>query len=209
MLLKNLKPLNREDVGFYNLTLIASEGKEGGDMARLPVYVVISDVCDEAPYFDTSRYDSMVPKDTSVGYTIMTLHAEDLDLGSYGKVTYYIKSICTQKDVGETCIPSTEAEQLFNLDTETGDLVLQEELDCEKQAQYDITVEAVDGCSRSATATVAIQVEDGDDDKPTSRCVEHERTFENTENGNSPAIHFLTETLATCIILALYLIIPN
>ena len=179
VLLRNLKPLNREDVGFYNLTLIASEGKEGGDMAHLPVYVVITDVCDEAPDFGTSSYNPTVPEDTSVGHTIMTLHAEDLDLGSYGEVTYHIKSICTQKDVGETCILSTEAEQLFDLDMETGNLVLQEELDREEQAQYDIMVEAVDGCGRSATATVAIQVEDVNDNGPTIHYTGLERILEN------------------------------
>ena len=180
VLLRNLKPLNREDVGFYNLTLIASEGKEGGDMAHLPVYVVITDVCDETPDFGTSSYDPTVPEDTSVGHTIMTLHAEDLDSGSYGEVTYHIKSICAQKDVAETCIPSTEAEQLFDLDMETGNLVLQEELDREEQAQYDIMVEAVDGCGRSATATVAIQVEDVNDNDPTIHYTGLERILENT-----------------------------
>ena len=167
VLLRNIKPLNREERDMYFLTLVASEGKDDPDRATLPIVVKINDTCDEDPDFGTSGYSPLIAEDTRIGHTIMQLHAEDLDLGMYGMVTYHIKTVCTQKVVGDTCITLPEAEQLFDLDMETGNLVLQQELDREEQAQYDIVVEAVDGCGLSSTATVAIQVQDINDNEPT------------------------------------------
>ena len=163
--LKNMVPLNREERSSYDLVLIAAEGYEGGDNASLNIHVTINDICDVSPVFEMSQYTPSILEDADLNTTIVNVTALDMDTGTGGQVKYSIHEICAKASQDDLCRPYTDVPP-FVLDTESGTLVLTDTLDMESEVEFRITVQAVDGCSRSATATVAISVEDVNDNAP-------------------------------------------
>ena len=165
--LLNTVPFDREQQRYYSLVLIATEGNENPDSAVLNITVEVNDVCDESPTFPMSSYQPSVAENVR-NVTIVTVTAMDPDSIDADNIRYTINEICSRAMLTSTCIPITE--DLFVLDMETGVLTLQEELDREQFAEYEVSIHASDSCGRSATATVVISVEDENDNDPT---IEH------------------------------------
>ena len=162
--LRNRIPLDRENRSSYQLTLVASEGNSNADNATLIVDVMIAAVCDEPPEFITSRYTPSLPENSTMGTTIINTTATDLDLGVGGRLTYNIRDVCRKRTNREVCELSLS--HPFTLDTESGILTLDDELDRELYDEYQITINAMDSCRQSATAMVVIAVEDVNDKEP-------------------------------------------
>ena len=165
--LRNIIPLDRENRSSYQLTLVASEGNASPDTATLTVDVMIAAVCDEPPEFITSRYTPSLLENSTMGTTIINTTATDLDLGAGGRLTYHIHEVCRKRPNHEICDRLLDsASYPFTLDTESGILTLDDELDREMYDEYQITINAMDSCRQSATAMVVIAVEDVNDREP-------------------------------------------
>ncbi|KAM7412809.1 hypothetical protein PAMA_020270 [Pampus argenteus] len=147
--------LDRERQSSYNLTVTAN------DCARpLPlqftstthVKVVVEDVNDNAPWFVSARSVS-VPEDTALHSVVMTVHAEDADIGSNGEVLYYLNNT---------------SGGIFSIDNRNGKIYLEEELDREQLDILIITITTADkGSPRMATTiNLTINVEDANDHDP-------------------------------------------
>ena len=165
--LRNRVPLDREEQGFYQLTLIASEGNAHPNTANLTVNVIVMPICDESPSFITSQYFPSLPENSTVGTVVVNTTATDVDVGTGGHLSYSINMICGRETPEDPCvsIPSV-MDHPFTLDTESGVLTLDDELDREQLEKYRIVIDAVDSCGRSATAIVIISVEDVNDNAP-------------------------------------------
>ncbi|XP_008917709.2 cadherin-10 [Manacus vitellinus] len=72
------KPLDREISQWHNLSVIASEINNPKDTTRVPVYVRILDVNDNAPQFAVF-YDTFVCENARAGQLIQTISAVDKD----------------------------------------------------------------------------------------------------------------------------------
>ncbi len=164
--LKHSVPLDREMQECYRLTLEASEGRPNGDVANVTVNACILDSCDESPYFDVSYYQPSLPENSKINTTIANITAYDDDLGTGGQVQYFIDNVCSKSSPQSNCQDVSEPYP-FHLDMESGELVLDDELDREINPQFRVTVRAEDKCARTATATVEVTLEDVNDNPPT------------------------------------------
>lgn len=113
--------LDRETTAVFTLTVRASDGAvpEKVRYADGTVEVVISDVNDNAPSFNTSSIVTTAPENASIGDVIITLQAYDPDEGLNSEVRYSIKS---GNDVG-----------LFTLNSTTGELQVNASYDLDQE----------------------------------------------------------------------------
>ncbi|XP_051716060.1 protocadherin Fat 2 [Ctenopharyngodon idella] len=140
-------PLDRETFSRYDLTI------EARDQAKLDpqlfsfvdLVVVLEDINDNPPKFVPTVYRIKVPEDIPPGTVLLWVESFDLDLESGGRISYNLKN--------------SESGTFF-LDTSTGCLTLERELDFERQQSYNLTVRAVDhGKPRSLSSSCFIEVE--------------------------------------------------
>ncbi|XP_056106333.1 protocadherin Fat 2 [Rhinichthys klamathensis goyatoka] len=140
-------PLDRETFSRYDLTI------EARDQAKLDtqlfsiadLVVVLDDINDNPPKFVPTIYRIKVPEDVPPGTVLLWVESFDFDLESGGLISYNLKN--------------SEAGTFF-LDTSTGCLTLESELDFERQQSYNLTVRAVDhGKPRSLSSSCFIEVE--------------------------------------------------
>ncbi|KAG7464992.1 hypothetical protein MATL_G00171450 [Megalops atlanticus] len=107
--------------------------------------VVLKDINDNPPKFVPKVYRIQVPEDVPVGTVLLWVESFDLDLGAGGEISYNLKN--SENDA-------------FFLDTSTGCLTLEKELDFERKWLYNLTVRAVDhGQPRSLSSSCFIEVE--------------------------------------------------
>ncbi|KFO09801.1 Protocadherin-23, partial [Balearica regulorum gibbericeps] len=144
------KALDRETKSQYTFRAVASDSS-----AHLPrsstvrVVVHIDDVNDNDPVFLQNPIRAFVPAQTAVNETVATVRAEDVDLGPNGAVVFSLMV----------------AETVFQIDTKTGDVILQEPL-ASKDFGTQLLVRASDqGISpRTATAMVIIFTEEQEEE---------------------------------------------
>ncbi|XP_041959519.1 protein dachsous-like [Alosa sapidissima] len=141
--------LDYETKANYSVRLSLSDGTEHDEAV---VEVEVQDVNDNSPVFATSSITMNVNEDIEVGENITTVTASDADAGYNGEVRYIL-----QGNAGR-----------FSVNGESGVISLAEPLDREQQDEFHIEVVAMDQGrpSRSATATVVIQVLDVNDNEP-------------------------------------------
>ncbi|KAF7649184.1 hypothetical protein LDENG_00145410, partial [Lucifuga dentata] len=139
--------LDREMTPRYDLLI------EARDQAKLSpqlfstteLVVVLQDINDNPPKFVPKVYKIKVPEDVPVGTLLLWVESVDLDLGSGGLITYNLKN--TENGI-------------FHLDSSTGALMLERELDFERRPSYNLTVRAVDhGLPRSLSSSCFVEVE--------------------------------------------------
>ncbi|XP_041648938.1 neural-cadherin isoform X1 [Cheilinus undulatus] len=128
------------------------------------VYVNVTDVNDNVPFFLSSTYEATVPEGAEIGTSVAQVSATDLDSGLHGKIHYVI----LKDESGDS--------QFFSIDSKTGIIVTRASFDREQKASYLIEVQSQDG-SESArpgqqgqpntdTAYVRIFITDVNDNAP-------------------------------------------
>ncbi|NXF77671.1 PCDG2 protein, partial [Sclerurus mexicanus] len=148
------KALDREEAAFHELVLRASDGGDPARTGTARIRVTVLDANDNAPVFSQAEYTVRVPEDVPVGSTLVTVTATDADEGIYGDVSYSFKKI-TEK-----------ASEIFQLDSETGAIILVRNLDFEEGDSYELEVQARDGGGLSDTIKATIIVTDVNDNLP-------------------------------------------
>ncbi|NXE32689.1 CAD23 protein, partial [Ptilorrhoa leucosticta] len=106
---------------------------------------------DNRPVFSKVLYNVSLLENTTVGTTVLQVHATDNDVGSYGKVSYFF----------------SDDPDRFSLDKDTGVILLTARLDFETTQRYTLTVIARDGGGEETTGRVRINVLDVNDNVPT------------------------------------------
>ncbi|ALC39766.1 ft [Drosophila busckii] len=109
--------LDRENCGYYQLNISASDGGTPARLGYLQVNVSILDVNDNPPIFDHSDYSVILNETVKPGTPVLQVMASDNDLGDNSKLTYYL----------------AESEQQFTVDPETGVISTTEQLTCPQQ----------------------------------------------------------------------------
>uniref|UniRef100_A0A1A8UWT2 FAT tumor suppressor homolog 2 n=1 Tax=Nothobranchius furzeri TaxID=105023 RepID=A0A1A8UWT2_NOTFU len=113
--------------------------------STIRLVVVLLDINDNPPKFEPKGYHIKVPEDVPVGALLVWVESIDLDSGSGGLVTYNLQN--------------TEG-GIFHLDSSTGALTLERELDFERRPTYNLTIRAVDhGLPRSLSSSCYVEIE--------------------------------------------------
>lgn len=144
---KVIGQLDRETFSQYDLKIEArDQAKQDPQLFSFAdLVVVLEDINDNPPKFVPTVFKVKVPEDAPPGTVLLWVESFDLDLESGGLISYNLKN--------------SEAGKFF-LDTTTGCLTLERELDFEKQQVYNLTVRAVDhGKPRSLSSSCFIEVE--------------------------------------------------
>ena len=144
------KELDREDTpNGYELTIEARgfSGAAAGDSMVLRVN--ISDINDNSPQFSAQVSGQTVSETAAVGDVIIQVGATDSDLGINAQISFGITA-------GNT-------EDLFEIDSETGEIKVKQSLDLEgneppQNLNYTLTIEARDGGVPTQTTTMDVDI---------------------------------------------------
>ena len=152
-IIKTVRPLDRERISEYTLTLRARD--HGVPPLETVHYVTvdIADVNDNPPYFGHGQYFLRVEENNEIGAELATIVAQDMDHGVNSVITYSLK----------------EDNEYVHLDTETGKLTLTKKIDAEQvSSPLRVTLIATDSGepALSGETNLEIQIIDINDNKP-------------------------------------------
>ncbi|XP_017135093.1 fat-like cadherin-related tumor suppressor homolog [Drosophila miranda] len=144
------KSLDREQIAFYNLSLIATDGKF---TAKAHVEVDVKDVNDNTPYCLKPRYHIVTNESAPVGTTLAEVKAVDYDLQSNFKLRFYL---------------SGKGADDFTIGKESGVLKVAAQLDRETYPKYKLVAHVQDGkdLTTECFSEIIIIVNDINDNTP-------------------------------------------
>ncbi|KAJ1193131.1 hypothetical protein NDU88_002436 [Pleurodeles waltl] len=158
------EPLDFETTKFFTLRVRAQNVASVPLASFTTVYINITDVNDNVPFFTSSTYEVTVPEGAEIGTPVAQVLATDLDSGLHGEVHYVLL-----KDASGDY-------QYFSIDAETGVLSTKSSFDREKKGSYLIEVQSQDtsesarpgmhGQPNTDTAYVRIFISDVNDNAP-------------------------------------------
>ncbi|KAM3920083.1 neural-cadherin-like [Leptodactylus fuscus] len=129
------------------------------------VYINVTDVNDNVPFFSSSIYEASVTEGLDLGTFVLQVSASDQDLGLNGKIAYSI----LEDRSGD--------HDLFHIDPQTGSIYTATVFDREEKTSYLLEVKSSDGSEsarpgkhgqpNSDTAYVRIFITDVNDNQPT------------------------------------------
>ncbi|XP_004452630.2 protocadherin beta-14 [Dasypus novemcinctus] len=148
------KALDHEEEPELRLILTALDGGSPPRSGTTLVLIKVLDINDNAPEFAQSLYEVQVPEDTPVGSWVITISANDVDAGNYGKISYTF--FHASEDIRKT----------FEINPVSGEVLLKAHLDFEVIQTYTINIQATDGGGLSEKCTLLVKVIDINDNPP-------------------------------------------
>ncbi|XP_061691770.1 protocadherin gamma-C5-like [Syngnathoides biaculeatus] len=127
------KPLDRERKASHQLLLTAFDGGSPVLSGTAQISVFVLDINDNFPVFDKSLYKASLEENVAKNTFVVRLTATDADEGPNGQVQYFLS----------TRTPDSVS-SMFKLNSETGEIFLQGDLDYEKATSYKLEVTAKD-----------------------------------------------------------------
>jgi len=147
------RSIDREAIPLYSFIIVARDG--GGRTGTTRVQITVDDVNDTPPSFTQQTFVGNVVESASMGTSVLTVTAEDQDAGENGTVSFRIDN--------------TDVQFPFMIDSSTGTIRTQFNLDHETTPVYTFHVSAQDtGTSplQAVPANVTIYVNDAADSPP-------------------------------------------
>uniref|UniRef100_A0A8C5FKV5 Protocadherin 2 alpha a 15 n=1 Tax=Gadus morhua TaxID=8049 RepID=A0A8C5FKV5_GADMO len=127
------KALDREQMSKHMLVLTAIDGGKPRRSGSVQIQVDVLDVNDNMPIFTKEVYAVNLNENSPIGTTVIQINATDLDQGSNGEILYSFGN-----NVDRTIL------ELFRIDPNTGEIIVQGLLDFEMAESYDIDIKASD-----------------------------------------------------------------
>ncbi|KAB0338589.1 hypothetical protein FD754_024473, partial [Muntiacus muntjak] len=151
------KSLDREEVPEHNLLLMATDQGKPELTGTVQLLITVLDVNDNAPSFGQSEYEVKIFENSDNGTIVIRVNASDRDEGANGEISYSFNSL----------VPATISNQ-FRIDANTGEIVIQGNLDFENMNLYKIRIEATDKGHppMAGHCTVLVKVLDKNDNVP-------------------------------------------
>ncbi|MBN3308520.1 FAT4 protein, partial [Amia calva] len=149
------KQLDREKQEEMSLLLTAVDGGDPQLSGTVKILINVLDANDNPPVFTQSIYKAVVVENAPKGTLVTTVSASDADKGINGLVMYSVSHL------------TDSISKLFDLDSHT-EMMLQKQLDREKQEEMSLLLTAVDGGDPqlSGTVKILINVLDANDNPP-------------------------------------------
>ncbi|XP_046907537.1 protocadherin alpha-8-like [Hypomesus transpacificus] len=127
------RPLDRETKRSHRLMLTAVDGGKPPRSGTVGIVIDVLDVNDNMPVFSKDTYSVMLNENSSIGTTVIQVNATDLDEGSNGDIVYSFGSNVKSK-----------LRELFDVDSETGEIIVKGWIDFEAEDSYEIDIQASD-----------------------------------------------------------------
>lgn len=146
---------DREDLVIHSIVAVAIDGGQAVERsAEVVVNITILDVNDVTPSFTNSTYYVFLLENTTISTSVLTVEAEDGDYAENGSFDYSI-------------VPGNGS-SFFSINSTTGEVFLERELDRETQDLLSFIVAAADLGEPSLTgsAEVVVMVLDNNDNVP-------------------------------------------
>uniref|UniRef100_A0A3Q1BB62 Neural-cadherin-like n=1 Tax=Amphiprion ocellaris TaxID=80972 RepID=A0A3Q1BB62_AMPOC len=162
------EPLDYETTPYFSLRVRAQNVAAVPLAAFTRVYVNITDVNDNVPFFTSSIYEASVTEGAQIGTSVLQVSAHDKDLGLNGEVCYdlFVFILCD----------SSGDHHLFRIDPEYGIIYTEAVFDREARSSYLLEVQSADGQESARpgknkqpntdTAYVRVFISDVNDNKP-------------------------------------------
>ncbi|XP_067685434.1 protocadherin Fat 4-like [Haliotis asinina] len=160
--------LDRENIGTYSLRCRAKDGGTPQLTGDVNVTIVIDDLNDNPPVFNSLQYTGSVNENTAAGTSILSVTVTDADAHN-GAITLSIDTLTPEGARGD---------QFLTVDSATGIVSVKSVMDREVDVEFNVTILAVDNGTipLTASAVVHIIVTDENDNTPV-----FSSTFYNTE----------------------------
>ncbi|XP_022624840.1 protocadherin alpha-8-like [Seriola dumerili] len=152
-----LKTLDREKKKSHKLLLTAIDGGKPSKSGTTQLFVDVLDVNDNMPVFNEETYSVRLEENAPIGTTIIQVNASDLDEGSNGEIIYSLG-----KNV------NSRIRELFRVDSNTGEIIVQDLIDFESEESYQIDIQASDKGSAPLRTdkSVSVNIVDLNDNTP-------------------------------------------
>ncbi|XP_056625244.1 protocadherin gamma-A11-like isoform X4 [Triplophysa dalaica] len=147
-------PLDRETQQVHKLTLTAFDGGSVQRSGTVKISVLVIDANDNAPVFSLPVYRVALLENAPNGAVVAQVSATDEDQGANGEITYSFSR------------SSGKALDLFNIDTNTGEITVKGDLDYERAKQFELNIEASDKGGLTDSSKVVIDITDVNDNAP-------------------------------------------
>ncbi|KAK1794615.1 hypothetical protein P4O66_001333 [Electrophorus voltai] len=158
------EPLDYEATRFFTLRVRVQNVATVPLASFTTVYVNVTDVNDNVPFFMSSTYEATVPEGAEIGTSVVQVLASDLDSGPHGMINYVI----LKDQSGDS--------QFFSINPYTGVIHTRATFDREQKSSYLIEVQSQDssesarpgqqGQPNTDTAYVRIFITDVNDNAP-------------------------------------------
>ncbi|XP_014481173.1 PREDICTED: cadherin-related tumor suppressor [Dinoponera quadriceps] len=148
-----LRPLDRELMSEYTLTLVAMDTGSPPLTGSGIVKIIVLDVNDHSPEFARQHYKATMLENMPAGTWVTKLHAVDKDEGLNAKIRYSLYG---------------DKVEHFSVDPDTGDVSTTVSLDREQTAVYHLTLLAQDSSptERATAVKLTVYVQDVNDNAP-------------------------------------------
>ncbi|XP_057706809.1 protocadherin alpha-3-like isoform X6 [Corythoichthys intestinalis] len=151
------KALDREHDSVIKLTLTALDGGTPPRSGTSLITITVLDSNDNPPVFSKSLYKIKIPENAQKGLIVITLNATDADDGRNSEIQYSLRK------KGQDHILD-----LFEIDSETGTILVKGNIDYEKNSAFEIHAQASDKGHQpmSTHCKVLVEVDDQNDNAP-------------------------------------------
>ncbi|XP_046907540.1 protocadherin alpha-8-like [Hypomesus transpacificus] len=156
-ILNLLKPLDREEKSNHKLLITAIDGGKPPRSGTTEIIIDVLDINDNMPIFTKESYSVFLNENCPSGTTVIQVNATDVDEGSNGEVFYSFGNLVT--DTLRT---------LFDVNKNTGEIIVKGQVDFEVQDSYEIDIQASDKGTAPLTTdkSVIVKVVDLNDNAP-------------------------------------------
>ncbi|KAK3521636.1 hypothetical protein QTP70_014715 [Hemibagrus guttatus] len=127
------KSLDREKKAFHQLMLTALDGGNPVKSGTSQINITVLDINDNNPAFNKAIYKASITENSSRGTSVLKVDATDLDEDTNGEIQY---------SFGEHTPDAVRS--LFHIDPQTGEIILNGQLDFESTPTFNIEVSAKD-----------------------------------------------------------------
>ncbi|XP_061541487.1 protocadherin alpha-3-like [Phycodurus eques] len=151
------KALDREHDSVMQLTLTALDGGTPPRSGTSQIIIHVLDSNDNPPVFSKSLYKIQIPENAPTGSTLITLIATDADDGLNSEIRYSLRRKGQDRVL-----------HLFEIDPETGEILVKSQIDYEANSAFEIHAQATDKGHppMSTHCKVLVEVEDINDNAP-------------------------------------------
>ncbi|XP_042625654.1 protocadherin gamma-A2-like [Cyprinus carpio] len=148
------KTLDRENQEEHKLILTAFDGGSPQKSGTIKISVLVIDANDNAPVFSLPVYRVSLLENSPKGTDVVSVTATDKDKGTNAELTYSFSQT------------SGKALELFNIDSESGDITVNGDLDFERSKHFQLHVESTDKGGLTDSSKVIIELIDVNDNAP-------------------------------------------
>ncbi|XP_019635319.1 PREDICTED: cadherin-23-like [Branchiostoma belcheri] len=167
------KPLDYEVEQTHLLEIFANE-TNGDKYGHATITINLINENDHRPTFTQSTYSLTVEENVPIGTSLLNVSASDRDIGEFGDVTYFIN----------------DDDPRFRIDSRTGVIYTQEDLDYEDSWRFSLTIIAQDGGTppQQSATRVRIDILDLNDNRPIFQRDEYVGTVQENDQSQTPII---------------------